>query len=134
MSTVRRWPECQARSGWLFRPLAGGLLPGKFGRDRGTSDGARRAGLPFPPVDEDRAFDRIDAIPRIAAAHGVSVAQVALGWLLRQGHVTSMIIGARRVEQLDDTIAATRRARCRPYVPAGCSTSSSTAGALRAGR
>ncbi len=91
----------------VWSPLAGGLLSGKFGRDRDAPDGARRAGLPFPPVDEDRAFGCIDAMRPIAAAHGVSVAQVALGWLLRQGHVTSVIVGARRVEQLDDNIAAT---------------------------
>ena len=91
----------------VWSPLAGGLLSGKFGRDRDAPDGARRAGLLFPPVDEDRAFGCIDAMRPIAAAHGVSVAQVALGWLLRQGHVTSVIVGARRVEQLDDNIAAT---------------------------
>ncbi len=94
----------------VWSPLAGGLLSGKFGRDRDAPGGARRAGLPFPPVDEDRAFDCIDAMRPIAAAHGVSVAQIALGWLLRQGHVTSVIVGARRVEQLDDNIAATRLA------------------------
>ena len=94
----------------VWSPLAGGLLSGKFGRGASTPDGARRAGLPFPPVDENRAFDCIDAMRPIAAAHGVSVAQVALGWLLRQGHVTSVIVGARRVEQLDDNIAATRLA------------------------
>jgi len=91
----------------VWSPLAGGLLSGKFGRDRIAPDGSRRAGLPFPPVDEARAFDCIDAMRPIADAHGVSVAQVALGWLLRQGHVTSVIVGARRVEQLDDNIAAT---------------------------
>ena len=94
----------------VWSPLAGGLLSGKFGRDRDAPDGARRGGLPFPPVDEERAFDCIDAMRPIAAAHGVSVAQVALGWLLRQEHVTAVIVGAKRVEQLDDNIAATRLA------------------------
>lgn len=42
----------------------------------------------------------------IAAAHGVSVAQVALGWLLHQSHVTSVIVGAKNIGQLDDNIAA----------------------------
>ena len=91
----------------VWSPLAGGLLSGKFGRDRTAPDGARRSGMAFPPVDEARAFACIDAMRPIAEAHGVSVAQVALGWLLHQGHVTSVIVGARRIEQLDDNIAAT---------------------------
>ncbi len=91
----------------VWSPLAGGLLSGKFGRDRVAPDGSRRASLPFPPVDEARAHDCIDAMRPIAAAHGVSVAQVALAWLLAQPHVTSVILGARSVEQLDDNIAST---------------------------
>ena len=94
----------------VWSPLAGGLLSGKFGRDRAAPDGTRRASLPFPPVDEARAFDCIDAMRPIAEAHKVSVAQVALAWLLHQKHVTTVIVGARRIEQLDDNIAATRLA------------------------
>ena len=91
----------------VWSPLAGGLLAGKVGRDQGPAAGTRRASLPFPPVDEARAFDCIDAMRPIAEAHGVSVAQVALGWLLHQSHVTSVIVGAKRVDQLDDNLAAT---------------------------
>ena len=91
----------------VWSPLAGGLLSGKVSRDQQAGEGSRRASLPFPPVDEDRAFRCIDAMRPIAAAHEVSVAQVALGWLLAQRHVTSVIIGAKRVEQLDDNIAST---------------------------
>ena len=89
-----------------WSPLAGGLLSGKVSRGMVPPEGSRRASLPFPPVDEERAFACIDAMRPIADAHGVSVAQVALGWLLRQGHVTSVIVGARRVGQLEDNIAA----------------------------
>ena len=91
----------------VWSPLAGGLLSGKFGRDQTAPDGARRASLDFPPVNQTRAFDCIDAMRPIAAAHGVSVAQIAIGWLLHQSHVTSVIVGAKRVEQLADNIAAT---------------------------
>lgn len=91
----------------VWSPLAGGLLSGKFGRDQTAPDGARRSTLAFPPVDEERAFDCIDAMRPIAAAHGVSVARVALAWLLHRRHVTSVIIGAKRIDQLDDNIAAT---------------------------
>lgn len=45
---------------------------------------------------------------KIAKAHSVSVAQVALAWLLHQSAVTSVIVGAKRVDQLDDNIAATQ--------------------------
>lgn len=90
----------------VWSPLAGGLLSGKVGRDQTAADGTRRAQLDFPPVDQARAFDCIDAMRPMAAAHGVSVAQVALAWLLHQRHVTSVIVGAKNIGQLDDNIAA----------------------------
>ncbi len=91
----------------VWSPLAGGLLSGKISRDQAAADGTRRAQLDFPPVDKNRAFDCIDAMRPIAAAHGVSVAQIALAWLLHQRHVTSVIVGAKNNGQLDDNIAAT---------------------------
>ena len=91
----------------VWSPLAGGLLSGKISRDQAAPDGSRRAAMAFPPVEEARAFDCIDAMRPIAAAHGVSVAQVAIAWLLHQSHVTSVIVGAKRLDQLDDNIAAT---------------------------
>lgn len=92
----------------VWSPLAGGLLSGKFGRDQAGDAGSRRANFDFPPVDRDRAYDCIDAMRPIAQAHGVSVAQIALAWLLHQPQVTSVIIGAKRPEQLADNLAATQ--------------------------
>jgi aryl-alcohol dehydrogenase-like predicted oxidoreductase len=89
-----------------WSPLAGGLLSGKFSRDGKGPDGARRASFDFPPVDRDRAFRVIDAMQPIAKAHGVSVARVALAWLLHKPAVTSVIIGAKTNEQLLDNLAA----------------------------
>jgi aryl-alcohol dehydrogenase-like predicted oxidoreductase len=89
-----------------WSPLAGGLLSGKFSRDT-TPEGARRATLDFPPVDRERAWRIIDVMRPIADDHLVSVAQVALAWLLAQAHVTSVIIGAKNQEQLLDNIGAT---------------------------
>ncbi len=60
----------------------------------------------FPPVDKERAYDVIDAMAPIAKAHGVSVARVALAWLLHRKGVMSVIVGAKTVEQLDDNLAA----------------------------
>ena len=90
----------------VWSPLAGGFLSGKFTRDGGTDAGARRATFKFPPVDESQGFDIIDAMRPIAEAHEVSVAQIALAWLLHKEAVTSVIIGAKRIEQLEDNLAA----------------------------
>ena len=62
----------------------------------------------FPPVNRERAYDCIDTMRGIAEAKGVSVAQIALAWLLHQRAVTTVIVGAKKVEQLDDNIAATK--------------------------
>ena len=93
----------------VWSPLAGGLLSGKYGRTQegGAEAGSRRASFDFPPVQRERAWDCVDAMRGIAEAKGVSVAQVALAWLLHQPVVSSVIIGAKRIEQLDDNLAAT---------------------------
>ena len=92
----------------VWSPLAGGLLSGKYGRDQQAEEGSRRTQFDFPPVDRPRAFDCVDAMRPIAQAHGVSVAQIALAWLLYQPQVTSVIIGAKRPDQLTDNLAATQ--------------------------
>ncbi|MEP6503673.1 MAG: aldo/keto reductase, partial [Betaproteobacteria bacterium] len=94
----------------VWSPLAGGLLSGKYQADGtavGAEAGSRRQSFDFPPVDRPRAAVVIDAMRPIAAARGVSVAQVALAWLLHQPQVTSVIVGAKRPDQLADNIAAT---------------------------
>jgi aryl-alcohol dehydrogenase-like predicted oxidoreductase len=91
----------------VWSPLAGGLLSGKFGRDLKAEAGSRRIAFDFPPVNVERAYDCIDLMRKAAVARGVSVAQIAIAWLLHQKAVTSVIIGAKRVEQLTDNIAAT---------------------------
>ncbi len=90
----------------VWSPLAGGLLSGKYGRDGGGDAGSRRLEFDFPPVDRDRAYDCVDVLRRLAEARGVSPAQMALAWLLAQPVVSSVIIGAKRVDQLDDNLAA----------------------------
>jgi aryl-alcohol dehydrogenase-like predicted oxidoreductase len=91
----------------VWSPLAGGLLSGKFGRQSATPNDARRLTFDFPPVNKEHAFDIVDVIRPIAEAHGVSVARIALAWLLHQKAVMSVIIGAKTVIQLDDNLAAT---------------------------
>jgi aryl-alcohol dehydrogenase-like predicted oxidoreductase len=92
----------------VWSPLAGGLLSGKYGREQAAEAGSRRTTFDFPPVNRERAWDCVDAMRPIAQAHGVSVAQVALAWLLHQPQVTSVIVGAKRPEQLADNLAATK--------------------------
>jgi aryl-alcohol dehydrogenase-like predicted oxidoreductase len=91
----------------VWSPLAGGLLSGKFSRDGQGPAGTRRASFDFPPVNKERAFDCIDAMKKVGDAHGVSVAQVALAWLLSKSHVSTLIIGAKNEEQLKDNLAVT---------------------------
>jgi aryl-alcohol dehydrogenase-like predicted oxidoreductase len=90
----------------VWSPLAGGLLSGKFGPGSTTPNDARRTSFDFPPVDKDRAWTCVAAMREIGDAHGVSVARVALAWLLAKAAVMSVIIGAKTVEQLDDNLAA----------------------------
>ena len=91
----------------VWSPLAGGFLSGKYGRGQDATEG-RRAAFDFPPVDKDRAFAVIDAMRPMAEQRNVSVAQIALAWLLRQKPVSTVIIGAKRLDQLEDNLAATK--------------------------
>jgi len=90
----------------VWSPLAGGLLSGKFGPGA-APEGSRRTTFNFPPVDTERGWACVAAMREIGAAHGVSVARVALAWLLAQRHVMSIIIGAKSLDQLEDNLAAT---------------------------
>ena len=88
----------------VWSPLAGGLLSGKY--SKGDKGGGRRDNFSFPPVDLPRADACIEAMRPIAESRNVSIAQIALSWLLHQKVVSSVIVGAKRAEQLDDNIAA----------------------------
>jgi aryl-alcohol dehydrogenase-like predicted oxidoreductase len=90
-----------------WSPLAGGFLSGKYTRAGAPTEGSRRVSFDFPPVDKEKAYDIIDVMKEIGDARGVSVAQIALSWLLHQKHVTSVIIGAKTEAQLNDNLAAT---------------------------
>jgi len=90
----------------VWSPLAGGFLSGKYSREDERSGDGRRATFDFPPVDRDRGYGVIEAMRPIADAHGVSVARIALTWLLHQEVVTSVIVGAKRPDQLADNLAA----------------------------
>jgi aryl-alcohol dehydrogenase-like predicted oxidoreductase len=90
----------------VWSPLAGGLLSGKYGPGAPGNGEGRRASFDFPPVDKDRAWACVAAMREVAKKHDASVAEVALAWILAKPFVTSVIIGAKRVEQLDQNLAA----------------------------
>ncbi|RUV50487.1 aldo/keto reductase, partial [Mesorhizobium sp. M5C.F.Ca.IN.020.14.1.1] len=91
----------------VWSPMAGGLLSGKYGPGATGNGEGRRASFNFPPVNEDRAWAAVAVMREIAGKHGVSVATVALGYVLAKPFVMSVIIGASRMEQLEQNLAAT---------------------------
>jgi aryl-alcohol dehydrogenase-like predicted oxidoreductase len=95
------------RTGLLvWSPLAGGLLSGKYSRENQKPENSRRSAFDFPIVDKERAWRILDVLRPVAKAHQTSVATVALAWILAKPFVTSVIIGAKRVDQLQQNLAA----------------------------
>jgi aryl-alcohol dehydrogenase-like predicted oxidoreductase len=90
----------------VWSPLAGGLLSGKFSRTNQKAADSRRTEYDFPIVDKERTWKILDVMAPIAKAHGCSPARVSLAWLLAKPVVTSVIIGAKRLDQLQDNLAA----------------------------
>ncbi len=89
----------------VWSPLAGGLLSGKYNRNMDTKEG-RRVNFDFPPINKEKAFDIIDVMQEIAKSKDVSVAQIALAWLLHQPVVSSVIVGANKPAQLSDNLSS----------------------------
>src|ERR1700720_2545249 len=90
----------------VWSPLAGGLLSGRFSRTNQKPAGSRRTEYDFPLVDKERAWKILDVMAPIAKAHGCSPARLSLAWLLAKPVVTSVIIGAKRIDQLQDNLAS----------------------------
>jgi aryl-alcohol dehydrogenase-like predicted oxidoreductase len=91
----------------VWSPLAGGFLSGKYTRENQQAEGRRgSSGFDFPPVNKELAFDIIDKLRPMAEAKGHTVASLALAWLLHQEVVSSVIIGAKKMDQLEDNLTA----------------------------
>ena len=90
----------------VWSPLAGGLLSGKYSRENQKPENSRRSEFDFPIVDKERTWRILDVLRPIAKAHNTSVATIALAWVLAKPFVTSVIIGAKRIEQLEENMAA----------------------------
>jgi aryl-alcohol dehydrogenase-like predicted oxidoreductase len=91
-----------------WSPLAGGFLTGKYRKDQDAPEGARlqRWKDRYQRFDNERNWRIIDAVDAVAQEQGTTCARIALAWLLHKETVTSVIFGARTVEQLDDNLDA----------------------------
>jgi aryl-alcohol dehydrogenase-like predicted oxidoreductase len=90
----------------VWSPLASGFLSGKYTRENLSDPSGRYSGFDILPFDKEKAFVLVDRMRAIGAERGASVAQVALAWLLAKGAVTSIILGASKLNQLEDNLGA----------------------------
>lgn len=91
----------------VWSPLAGGFLSGKYSRTNPAPTGTRfaEAGT-FVPFDREMGYRVVEVLKKVADRHDVSAARVALSWVLTRPAVSSVIVAARKVEQLEDNIRA----------------------------
>lgn len=90
----------------IWGPLAGGFLTGKYTRDNPGGDGGRRKAFNFPPIDVEKGYTVAEALGETAKRHGATPAQVALAWILAKPWVHTLLIGASRMDQLEDNLKA----------------------------
>jgi aryl-alcohol dehydrogenase-like predicted oxidoreductase len=91
----------------VWSPLAGGFLAGKYGRNNPPPAGSRFADAgQFVPFDREMGYRVVDALKEVAARHGASPACTAIAWVLSRPAVSSVIVAARRADQLEDNIRA----------------------------
>lgn len=88
----------------VWSPLAGGFLSGKYTRENPTPEGARLNEFKLPPIDVEQGYNVVDAIKPIAQAHDASSAQVAIAWILTKPFISSVIVGANKIHQLEDNL------------------------------
>lgn len=92
-----------------WSPLDGGFLTGKFPRDGTMVAGTRQSQLQgYPPVNRERAWDCVDVMREIAAelGGGATIPQIAIAWVMARPGITSVLLGARKLDQLVDTLGA----------------------------
>jgi aryl-alcohol dehydrogenase-like predicted oxidoreductase len=91
----------------VWSPLAGGYLTGKYSKG-GDSTGGRQTELDFPPINRERGEPLIDVLRAVADKYDTRPAQIALAWLLKQDVVSTLLMGAKSVDQLNQNIEATQ--------------------------
>ena len=90
----------------IWSPLAGGFLSGKYSRENPQGDGGRLNSFDFLPYDKEKGYAIVDVLKEIAASHKATPAQVSIAWLLAKKRVSSVLIGANKMAQLEDNLAA----------------------------
>lgn len=90
----------------VWSPLASGFLSGKYTRETPVPEDARRHKFQFPPIDVEKGYKVVDLLKEIGQNHGASPAQVAIAWILTKPFISSVIIGANKMAQLEDNLGA----------------------------
>jgi aryl-alcohol dehydrogenase-like predicted oxidoreductase len=99
-----------------FSPLAGGWLTGKYRRGEEPPEGSRMTMRPEPyrHLEDDAVYDALDAFEEQARERATSPAALAIAWLLGNPHVTAVVIGPRRPDQLRPALDALQLALSPP--------------------
>lgn len=90
----------------VWSPLAGGFLTGRYTRQDPSGGKGRLSGFDFPPIHREKGYAVVDELQKIGKSRGATVAQLALAWLLAKPHVTSILLGASKISQLEDNLGA----------------------------
>jgi aryl-alcohol dehydrogenase-like predicted oxidoreductase len=92
----------------VWSPLAGGFLTGKYTRDNPKGDGGRLNSFDMLPYDKNKGYDLVDRLRAIGEQHRATPAQVAIAWVLSKSFVSSVLLGANTMRQLEDNLGAAR--------------------------
>jgi aryl-alcohol dehydrogenase-like predicted oxidoreductase len=91
---------------FVWSPLAGGFLTGKYTRENPKGDGGRLTGFDMLPYDKEKGYQVVDRLRVIGKEHNATPAQVALAWVLSKPFVSSVLLGANKLSQLEDNLGA----------------------------
>lgn len=90
----------------VWSPLASGFLSGKYTRETPVPEDSRRQNFQFPPIDVEKGYSVVDVLKEIAQNHGTSPAAVAIAWILTKSFISSVIVGANKMQHLEDNLGA----------------------------
>jgi aryl-alcohol dehydrogenase-like predicted oxidoreductase len=90
----------------VWSPLASGFLTGKYTRENPAPDGSRRSTFDFPPIDREKGYEVVTNLKDIGEKIGATIPQIAIAWVLSKPFVSSVIIGANNIDQLEDNLGA----------------------------
>jgi len=90
----------------VWSPLARGFLTGKYTRENPAPEGSRRSKFDFPPVDREKGHEVVAKLKDLSEKMGATIPQIAISWVLSKPFVSSVIIGANNIGQLEDNLGA----------------------------